>query len=187
MTKEEIVAMLTELGKRLAQRGIQGEIYLVGGAAMALAYNTKRITKDIDAVFVPKEEIYREAREMTDEFGLSESWLNDSVKGFLAGDDKEKILVLEVPGLRVTAASPKYMLAMKCLAARLEDEEDIKFLLELSGVRTVNEALEIVEAVYPEWTITPRTRFLLEEIFSKNILQENATKLKSSPRTKSKL
>lgn len=186
MTEEEIVAMLTELGKRLARRGIQGEIYLVGGAAMALAYDAKHITKDIDAIFLPKDEIYREAREMADEFGLSKSWLNNSVKEFFAEGDKKKVSVLEVPGLRVAVASPEYMLTVKCLAARLEDEEDIKSLLELLGVRTVNEALEIVKAVYPEWVITPRTRFLLEKIFSENILLGNATKLKSSPRTKSK-
>jgi len=167
MSRDEIIAVLTELGKRLAQKGIQGEMYVVGGAAMALAYDATRVTRDVDAVFVPKAEIYREARAVAEDFGLPETWLNDAVKGFLAGEDRESVPVLEVPGLRVMAASPRYMLAMKCLAARMEDESDIRYLLALMGVQTFEEALDLVEDVYPDRPLPVRARFLLEEIFSR--------------------
>ena len=56
-TIERVSALLQELGERLAGRGIEGEIYVVGGAAMMLAYDRTRITRDIDAVGVPQAEI----------------------------------------------------------------------------------------------------------------------------------
>jgi hypothetical protein len=49
--------------------------------------------------------------------GLPEDWLNDAVKGFLHGEDPDAVPVLDTPGLRVDVASPRYLLAMKLLAA----------------------------------------------------------------------
>lgn len=131
---------------------------------MALAYDARRATRDVDAVFAPKEEIYQVAREVAEEFGLPEGWLNDAVKGFLAGPDPAAIPVLDLPGLRVLAASPRYLLAMKCLASRRGDEADIRFLINQLGLTRVDQVLEIVLSAYPEARLLPRTRFMLEEI-----------------------
>lgn len=165
MTKSEIIELLTELGQRLYQKGVQGEMYVVRGTAMALAYDVSRVTRDIDAVFIPKTAIYEEALSLARDRVLPEKWLNDAVKGFLVGDDKNKIPVLDVPGLRVMAASPRYMFAMKCLASRMGDEEDIRHLLKLLKIRSLQEALDIIESVYRDHPIPARTQFLLEEIF----------------------
>lgn len=165
MDRAEIVQNLKTLGERLAARGIQAEVYVVGGAALALAYDARRATRDVDAVFAPKEEVYRAAREVAADLGLPEGWLNDAVKGFLTGPDPEAMPVLDVPGLRVLAASPRFLLAMKCLAARREDEEDIRFLLAHLGVRSAAEAVDLVLSVYPEARLPARSRFMLEEIF----------------------
>jgi hypothetical protein len=53
---------------------------------------------------------------------------------------------------------------MKLLAARREDEEDIRYLLNLLGVRRAEEAFRILQEVYPEALLPPRARFLIEEI-----------------------
>jgi hypothetical protein len=50
--------LLAELGRRLHARGLTARIFLAGGAAMALAYNARRATRDLDGVFEPKTEIY---------------------------------------------------------------------------------------------------------------------------------
>ncbi|BAS28133.1 nucleotidyl transferase AbiEii/AbiGii toxin family protein [Limnochorda pilosa] len=164
MDRSEMIQYLTALSEILAARGIKGELYLVGGAAMALAYDARRSTRDIDAVFAPKDEVYRAAREVAAQFDLPDAWLNDAVKGFLAGPDPEATSVLDLAGLRVLAASPRYMLAMKLLAARREDEADIRFLLRHLQIRDVDEALQAVLDVYPEAQILPRTRYIVEEI-----------------------
>lgn len=38
------------LGDRLVRRGVIADVYVFGGAAMALAYDARRATRDIDAV-----------------------------------------------------------------------------------------------------------------------------------------
>jgi hypothetical protein len=101
MDRSEIVAALTALGRALERRGVEGELYVVGGAAIALAYDARRSTRDIDAVFEPKQVIYEAASEIAVEHDLPPGWLNDAVKGFLAGEDPEASLVLDVPGLSV--------------------------------------------------------------------------------------
>lgn len=58
-------------------------MYVVGGAAVTLAYDTRRSTRDIDAVFEPKAPVYQAAAEVAEQLGLPPGWLNDAVKGFL--------------------------------------------------------------------------------------------------------
>lgn len=48
-TAEDVRRLLHELGRRLSGRGIAAEIYVFGGSAMAMAYNARRTTRDIEA------------------------------------------------------------------------------------------------------------------------------------------
>src|ERR671914_179573 len=100
MDRAEIVAALSALGAALDSRGLRGEMYVVGGAAIALAYDARRSTRDIDAVFEPKAAIYEAAAEVSQALELPPGWLNDVVKGFLAGEDPHAAPVLDVPGPR---------------------------------------------------------------------------------------
>jgi hypothetical protein len=45
--------VLARLAERLDRRGVTGDLYVFGGAAMALAFDARRATRDIDALFVP--------------------------------------------------------------------------------------------------------------------------------------
>ena len=61
MSRDEILQALTALGADLAERGLVADLYVVGGAAIALAYDERRATRDIEAVFAPKNEVYAAA------------------------------------------------------------------------------------------------------------------------------
>lgn len=140
---------------------------LFGGTVMCLVFHARPATKDVDAVFEPKDTIYAVAREMAEEYGLPPAWLNDGVKGFLsARGDFE--MFLDLPGLRMWAASPEYVFAMKCLAARDDDLQDIRLLMERLGLKDVDSAFDVVERFYPRDRIPPKTRFVLEELFQKD-------------------
>src|SRR3954447_12519730 len=165
MDREEIVALMTALGETLSERGVDGEMYVVGGAAIALAYDARRSTRDIDAVFEPKLAIYEAAAEIAERFDLPAGWLNDAVKGFLAGDDPEAAPVLDLPGLRCLAASPRMLLALKVLAHRVgEDEGDVTLLAGVLGLRTPHEVLAVAEDVFGD-RLDPAARFFVEELF----------------------
>lgn len=58
LSRDDIVMVLGELADDLEAQGIHGDLFLVGGAAMALADSTRRATRDLGAVFEPKQAIY---------------------------------------------------------------------------------------------------------------------------------
>ncbi|MEX2195863.1 MAG: DUF6036 family nucleotidyltransferase [Thermoleophilaceae bacterium] len=164
MDREAIVAALTALARVLDERGIRGEMYLVGGAAIALAYDVRRSTRDIDAVFEPKLAIYEAAGEVAEQLGLPVGWLNDAVKGFLAGDDPEAAPVLDEPGLRCLVASPRMLLALKVLAHRAgEDEDDLRLLAAELGLADAPAVLDVAEEVFGD-RLDPAARFFVEQV-----------------------
>ncbi|MGH9133031.1 MAG: DUF6036 family nucleotidyltransferase [Ilumatobacteraceae bacterium] len=167
MDRDDILELLHELGRRLDDQGVRGELFLVGGAAMALAYSTRRSTDDLDAVFEPKSMINAIAAKMAEERALPATWLNDSVKGFLPGADPNARALIDVPGLRATIASPRYLLAMKLLASRVErDEDDLRLLLPMCGITAVDQALDLVADLYGNRPIEPRVRYLVTELLA---------------------
>ncbi len=166
MRKDEIEAALRELGARLSARGVRGEVMLVGGAAMCLAYDARAMTRDVDAIFRPKSIIAEEARRVAEDMGLSPTWLNDGAKGFLSPTPSPvRQTVFSLPGLLVWAPYPEYIFAMKCLASRAEDRGDITILAERLGIHTYSEAATVVAKYYPANRVLPKTRFMLEELF----------------------
>jgi hypothetical protein len=58
------------LGDRLAKRGVIADIYVFGGDAMALAYDSRRATRDVDALFKPHGIVLEEAQVVGAELGL---------------------------------------------------------------------------------------------------------------------
>ncbi len=165
MQRDEIMRVLAALGEELARSGVTADLYVVGGAAIALAYDERRSTRDVDAVFVPKVEVYRAAARVGEDLRLPEGWLNDAVKGFLLGPDPFDTEIFEVPGLRCEVASPEMVLVLKCLAHRIgEDDEDVRLLAAQAGLVSAEEVLNLVERVVPERLLTPQVRFFVEAV-----------------------
>jgi hypothetical protein len=82
--REDIRALLDDLSSELAARGVRAELFLVGGAALAVAYDAMRATRDLDAVF-HADVVRQAATAVAEHRGLAGDWLNDAVKGFLPG------------------------------------------------------------------------------------------------------
>lgn len=165
MDRKEIVDALTVLAAELEQRGVTAEMYVVGGAAIALAFDERRATRDIDAVFEPKGIVYEAAMAVAQKRGLPAGWLNDAVKGFLAGEDPTAAPVLDLPGLRCLAASAETLLALKVLAHRVgEDEDDLRLLARELGLDRADQVLAVAERTYGD-RLDPAARFFVEELF----------------------
>jgi hypothetical protein len=73
--------------------------------------------------------------------------------------------VFDHPGLRVSAASPEHLLAMKVLAARRRDAEDIRFLVKHMHLDSAEEVLSLCAEVFPDEEVPDRARLVLEDIF----------------------
>jgi hypothetical protein len=164
--RRELLEALSELDAELKVLNVRGEVFIVGGAAMAIAYDSRRATADVDAVFVPSSEVRTAASRVAERLGLEPDWLNDGANAFLPGEDVNRIGVYEGHNLSVAAASPQYLLAMKLMASRVErDQDDIRELYKLCGLTTVEEGLDLLVSYYPEHLILPRVQFLLQEMF----------------------
>jgi len=165
LSADDIRRLFGELAAELDSYGVRAEIFLVGGAAIALCFDSRRATRDLDAVFVPTDAVRRAAEKVGHREGLDPDWLNDAVKGYLPGPDPNAVRYFEAPGLLVDVASAEYLLAMKLFSSRVEaDADDIALLYREVGYRTVEEGLALVERSYPGRPIAPKVQFLLEEI-----------------------
>ena len=75
ITKDEIERLLEEISDRLEETGKSGEILLAGGASMALVYDARDTTKDVDAIFSPHDEIRTIAKSIAESNSLDEIYL----------------------------------------------------------------------------------------------------------------
>lgn len=167
LDRDGIRAALTRLGERLARRGVVADIYVFGGAAMALAYDARRATRDIDALFEPHGVVVEEARAVADELGLPHWWLNEQASAYVAsGGDANAATIFEHRGLRVSAASPEHLLAMKVLAARRRDIDDIRFLVDRLKLSDAESVVALCGEIFPDEPLPARARLVLEDVFA---------------------
>lgn len=163
-----ISRLLHALDAELAARGTTADVYLVGGAAIALSFDAARTTRDLDAVFVPTTQVRAAAEAVAEANGLAGDWFNDAVKGYVPpGFDAHQRVVFESPHLRVCVAGAEHLLAMKVAAARVEqDRGDLALLVDVLGLTSADEAIGVARACLgPGYPIPPRAQYLLEEIF----------------------
>ena len=155
------------LNEELAGAQTQGELYLVGGAVMCLAYAARPSTEDVDAYCRPARQVREAALRVSARTGMPTDWLNDAVKGYLS-DRGDYRTWLELSHLRVMVAQPEYLLAMKCLAFRIgaefHDEDDIRYLLRHLGITGFGRAKEIITRYYPLERFPQKTLYALDEL-----------------------
>ena len=164
--RAELERAFTALGERLASRDVTADVFVVGGAAMALAYDAKRVTRDVDARFVPHGIVLEEARRVAEDLGLPPWWLNEQASVYISGkDDPGKRRVFDHSGLRVMAASPEHVFAMKAFAARTRDIDDLRLLAGLAGVRSSTDALRLCAEFFPDEPVSQRSAAVLRELF----------------------
>lgn len=163
MERDEIEAALREVSDELERRGVNARIYIVGGAAMSLAFDARLSTADVDAAIYPTTDVLDVAHEVALQRGLPENWLNDSAKQFIpAFKDPEWRPVFRVGRVEIATADERAMLAMKMRASRgSRDIEDIRFLLGRCHITSESEAVALYEEYFPEDPLPDRARLLL--------------------------
>jgi hypothetical protein len=169
LTRQRILALFDELDEELGEGGIRGDVFVVGGAAMVLAYAARPATRDVDAIWHPSREVRdAAARVAARHDDLAPDWLNDGVKGFLPGvHPGERHVVYEGDSLTVSVASPEYLLATKLLASRVgRDEDDIRLLIDLCALTSVDQGIALISRYYGQRPIEAKVRFFLEEILA---------------------
>jgi hypothetical protein len=167
LSRDRILELFELLNEELAKTDTVGELHVVGGALMCLALRARDATHDVDALFEPAAAVREAAARVAARTGVSESWLNDAVKGYL-GPRNAFEQFLELSHLRVFVAEPHYLLAMKCASMRLgaefHDLDDVRYLLRHLGIETAADAIRVVDQYVPAQQIPPKARYALEEL-----------------------
>jgi hypothetical protein len=125
---------------------------------MAMAYDARRLTRDVDAMFVPHGVVRGEADDVAEEQGLEPWWLNALASAYVstvAGPGRRR--VFDHLGVRVSAASPEHVFVMKALAERTRDVDDLRTLAALANGSSMDEATELCQQSFPTEPVSPRT------------------------------
>lgn len=167
ISKNETLKLLKELAKGLVRNGAEGEIGIVGGVAVVLAYDSREATKDVSAIFKASLLVRKVAAEIAKEHKLAPDWLNDAVMGLLPGSPKFKTTLLDIRGLKIWVPEPVYLLVMKVISARpsTQDRDDLKFLVNYLKIKSPKVVLDLVENYYPYSAIPASVTCLVESLF----------------------
>jgi hypothetical protein len=170
LTGKDIRRLFDLLNEELRRTAVEGELFLVGGAVMCLAYATRPSTRDVDAWFRPARKVREAAQRVAAQAGIATDWLNDGVKAFLSERGGFSPF-LELDHLRIMMAQPDYMLAMKCLSLRIgaefHDEDDVRYLLRHLDIASYEQAVAVITRFYPLERFPQKTWYALEELLPK--------------------
>jgi hypothetical protein len=154
MDPAEVKRHLDELRRRLLAAGIDAEIYVIGGSAMALNFPDDadtRMTQDIDVVVSPKAEVRQVVQEMAKDLGLSPTWLNSFGAPFVPPRKGSKP---SKGGVEVTIATTEELIAMKLAASREQDLHDLGILARHAGITDPAKLVDIAFEAYGDDSIT---------------------------------
>lgn len=165
--RTELQRAFDSLAAKLERRGVVGQVHVVGGAAMLLAYNSRITTRDIDAVFATGGPMLKAIREVADEMNWPRTWLNNQASSYVSRTPGEGSPVFDHPFLHVVATPAEHLLAMKVIAARgVRDGQDIRLLLDRLQITSFATVWDIVHRYFPDETISPRSRLLVEDLIN---------------------
>ena len=166
LDRQRIRELFDELSDELKWTRTRAQIYIVGGAAMSLAFSRDRTTRDVDArIDAGHYRLTEAVRKLGRKYGLGDAWLNDQATTAIPRTrDAAAQTVYQSPYLTVTGASAEHLLGMKLLAAREADEDDIRALVEHLELRRAEEAIAIYTELFPEEPIKTRARQILQGI-----------------------
>jgi len=174
LSREMILKAFQDLSDELARSGTTGELCLLGGTVMVLAFVARPSTKDVDAIFEPTQVVRAAAQVVGQANNFPAHWLNDAAKGFVSTRHEITQAGLpQFPNLRLTMPTPEYLLAMKCMASRIgavaseaDDVSDIVFLIRLLKLKSACATMDIVAAYYPKDKVPVKAQYLVEGLFA---------------------
>ena len=167
LDRERIVKLFDELSTELRFSRTRAQIYIVGGAAMSLAFDRERTPRDVDArIDTGHSRLVEAVRKVGRRHGLGDTWLNDQATTAIPrSPDRRAETVYQSQHLTVTGASAKHLLAMKLLAARGKDRGDVAALAGHLKLKEPADAIRIYKDLFPDEKLKPQAHQLLDWAF----------------------
>ena len=137
MSRADMLKYFEELNSRLRSISRSCDIVVFGGAAMALVYEARDATRDIDAKYRSSIELRRVIKSISEDFEIDNGWLNNDGEHYVT-DKMPSSLYLEYTNLKVYVVNADCLLAMKLTSARMDstDMDDSIFLMDILGINS---------------------------------------------------
>lgn len=143
----QIRGLLQRMGALATARGADLDIVMLGGAAIALLFESRRITRDIDVVEAHPQDLLTElAVQIAKTEGLAPNWLSDDARRFVIRMSRGPLLV-DAPGIRAHAVSLEQLLASKLDAMR-DDTDRSDAVLTAAALGLAQSSAELAVAPY---------------------------------------
>lgn len=168
LDREKLLQAFDEIGRAAVAAGTRLQIAVYGGSALMLASNFRFATEDVDVSRLEQpwpEWLRSTVDKLAKKNGWAEDWFNDGVVFHLSAladpvDDHLEFSTFPrgpvEPGLMVYLPSAAYFLALKLKAIRVNDPVrgeqerlDVLNLMHVVGVRTAEEAIELLARYFP--------------------------------------
>ncbi|TFC91257.1 MULTISPECIES: hypothetical protein [Cryobacterium] len=174
LDRNAIIIGLRDLVAELRNSGEVAGIRLVGGAALALRYFDRGTTQDLDVLHVrpgSDDAVAAAAERVALKHGWDAKWLNFEVTKADAVPTLGRVVqwetIYDEDGIVIQVASKEGMLAMKLRANRPgRDTRDIRLLLALCQVHTLEDAEKLYEEFYPGDALVPRAEKIVNAILN---------------------
>lgn len=163
MQAEDIEMYLTQLGQEFVIQGIQQpvRVLLIGGVFMLFQVHNRQATDDIDVIFKDIEDtsispLYQQCRAAIRTIALRNklkgNWFNDMMADALreTGQVPEGVLWRTYGLLEVYIPPKEYILALKLMAGRQKDKNDILALCQELRIYTREQAQHLVDVYHPD-------------------------------------
>ena len=163
--RDDMLRFLKEINSRLNDLSKSGEIFIIGGAAISLAFGGRDATEDIDAIYKPRSEIRNIVKIMAVEHTLRNDWLNNDAEHFVT-ENMSFTLLFELSNLKVFHIDAECLLAMKLASARPDtspDMGDCLLLMKKLGISEETELLRLVELYTDVESRNPAYRYFVTE------------------------
>jgi hypothetical protein len=178
LDRDKIEQAFRIMGHYLLDRKALGEIAIYGGSAILFQFDWHRTSEDVDARIIEGDHglVARAAEEAARQLDLPRSWLNESVAMYTRRQeaDSDRVFVGVYPsservGLRVVAAKPTYLLAMKLNALErfTADDRDFRDAVSLGvacGVTTGDGLRDIFRTFFPSQELPSKAELRLSEL-----------------------
>lgn len=169
--------LFSEMGRLCAEQGKQLEIALYGGSALILDFSYRQSTHDVDYCVLKGNpmDVRDIALQACEKMGIGNKariLIRDDVSDFIS-DHADHLLHGDYGasargGLRIFKASPQYILSMKILSMRnaleTHDVRDVWELCKACGIKTAEDASDLVAKFYPSARIPRRNQLILEDL-----------------------
>lgn len=181
LDRETIVKAFRLMGQYLLDRKALGEIAIYSGSEILFQFDWRKGSRDVDARVTSERShglVIDAAANAAVQLGLPRSWLSENVAMYARRGEGESDRISlglypspERFGLRVTAAKPSYILAMKLRALERStiDDRDYEDALNLSaecGVSSVDELREVFRQFFPGEELPARAALRLDDLAS---------------------